>query len=202
MFNGKDPLFWFFAHEGFADAYATPAYFTVPTAAEIQGDFSHLLSLTSGSKNYTLYDPSTVVLNGSTITRTAFPGNIIPSNRLNPIATNFLKQYMPGPNTSGVYDTNNFLSPENTVDKYHSFSGRGDVNISNKNKLTVSGRQSYWCQTGPNDIVQNLAYTQHPICRDLWGGMIDDVHTWPGAAAGLRQSQLAEFGRSVHLRYR
>jgi len=99
VFNGKDPLFWFFAHEGFADAYATPAYFTVPTAAEIQGDFSHLLSLTSGSKNYTLYDPSTVVLNGSTITRTAFPGNIIPSNRLNPIATNFLKQYMPGPNT-------------------------------------------------------------------------------------------------------
>ncbi|MDP9171860.1 MAG: TonB-dependent receptor, partial [Acidobacteriota bacterium] len=42
-------------------------------------------------------------------------------------------------------------------------------------KFTVSGRQSNWCQTGPSDIVLNLAYSQHPICRDLWGGMVDNV---------------------------
>ena len=185
VINGKDRLFWFFTYEGFKDAYATPAYFTVPTAAEIQGDFSHLLSLNSGSKNYTLYDPTTGVLNGSTITRTPFAGNKIPSNRLNPIATKFLADYMPAPNTQGIYDdTNNFNSPENTVDRYHSFSGRADVNISNKNKLTVTGRQSYWCQTGPSDIVLNLAYAQHPICRDLWGGMIDDVHTFSPSFVG------------------
>jgi hypothetical protein len=51
MINGRDRLFWYFTYEGFQDAYATPAYFTVPSAAEIQGDFSHLLSLNSGSKN-------------------------------------------------------------------------------------------------------------------------------------------------------
>src|ERR1051326_350660 len=45
VINGKNKLFFFFAYEGFADAYATPTYFTVPTAAEISGDFSHLLSL-------------------------------------------------------------------------------------------------------------------------------------------------------------
>jgi hypothetical protein len=185
VINGKDRLFWFFTYEGFQDAYATPAYFTVPTADEVQGDFSRLLSLNNSSKNYTLYDPNTAVLNGSTITRTAFPGNKIPSNRLNPIATKFLSTYMPAPNTQGIYDdTNNFLSPENTVDKYHSFSGRTDVNISNKNKLTITGRQSNWCQTGPSDIVLNLAYAQHPICRDLWGGMIDDVHTFSPSFVG------------------
>jgi hypothetical protein len=188
VFNGKDKLFFFFAYEGFADAYATPAFFTVPTAAEVGGDFSHLLSLNNSSKNYTLYDPATAQLNGSVITRTPFPGNIIPKSRLNPIAGNFLSQYMPAPNTAGIYDdTNNFNSPENTVDRYHSFSGRSDVNISNRNKLTVSGRQSYWCQTGPNDIVENLAYEQHPICRDLWGGMVDDVHSFsPTLVADLR----------------
>ncbi len=179
VINGKNKLFFFFAYEGFADAYATPTYFTVPTAAEIGGDFSHLLSLNNGSKNYTLYDPKSAVQNGSTITRTPFPGNVIPKGQLNPIATTFLQQYMPAPNAPGVYDdTNNFYSPENTIDRYHSFSGRGDVNISNRNKLSVIGRQSYWCQTGPNDIVENLAYEQHPICRDLWGGMIDDVHSF------------------------
>jgi len=185
VINGKDKLFFFFAYEGFADAYATPTYFTVPTPAEIGGDFSHLLSLNSGSKNYTLYDPNTAVLNGSTISRTAFPGNVIPKNRLNPIATSFLQQYMPAPNAPGVYDdTNNFYSPENTIDRYHSFSGRGDVNVSNRNKLSVTGRQSYWCQTGPNDMVENLAYEQHPICRDLWAGMIDDVHSFTPTFVG------------------
>jgi hypothetical protein len=188
VINGKNRLFFFFTYEGFKDAYATPAYFTVPTAAEIQGDFSHLLSLNNGSKNYTLYDPNTAVLNGSSISRSPFPGNVIPQNRLNPIATKFLNSYMPAPNTNGIYDdTNNYLSPENTIDLYHSFSGRTDVNISNYNKLTVSGRQSNWCQTGPSDLIENIAYEQHPICRDLWGGMADDVHTFsPSFVADLR----------------
>ena len=185
VLNGKNKLFFFFAYEGFADAYATPTYFTVPTPAEIGGDFSRLLSLNSGSKNYTLYDPNSATLNGSVISRTVFPGNMIPKNRQNAIATSFLSQYMPAPNAPGVYDdTNNFYSPENTIDRYHSFSGRGDVNISNQNKLSITGRQSYWCQTGPNDIVENLAYEQHPICRDLWGGMIDDVHSFTPTLVG------------------
>ena len=185
LIHGKDRIFWFFTYEGFQDGYATPAYFTVPTPAEIGGDFSHLLSLNNGSKNYTLYDPASAVLTGNVVTRTAFANNIIPTSRLNPIATKFLTTYMPAANTKGIYDdTNNFLSPENTIDKYHSFSGRTDINISTRNKLTVEGRQSYWCQTGPNDIVENLAYEQHPICRDLWGGMIDDIHTFSPTFVG------------------
>ncbi|MBZ5624003.1 MAG: carboxypeptidase-like regulatory domain-containing protein [Acidobacteriia bacterium] len=185
VINGKDKLFFFFTYEGFQDAYATPAYFTVPTTAEMQGDFSRLLSLNNSSKNYTLYDPQSAKLSGSTITRTPFPNNIIPQTSLNPIATKFLSLYMPPSNTQGIYDdTNNYLSPENTVDKYHAFSGRSDVNISNRNKLTIIGRTSNWCQTGPSDIVLNLAYSQHPICRDLWGGMVDDIHTFSPTFVG------------------
>src|SRR5215471_17870028 len=173
VFNGRDKLFFFFAYEGFKDAYSTPASFTVPTAAEEQGDFSRLLSLNNATKNYTLYDPSSAVLANGVITRQEFPKNVIPLTRLNPIATKFLSSYMPAPNTQGVYDdTNNFLSPLNTFDDYHSYLARGDVNISSINKLTLSGRHSYWCQTGPLDIVENLAYSQHAICRDLWGGVI------------------------------
>src|SRR6185437_15107984 len=132
VFNGKNRVFFYFAYEGFADAYATPAPFTVPTADEIGGNFSRLLSLNSSSKNYTLYDPNTATLSGSTITRNPFPGNIIPTNRLNSIATNFLKQYTPAPNIPNFDfahkdDTNYYLGPENTIDRYHSFSGRTDI---------------------------------------------------------------------------
>jgi hypothetical protein len=185
VFNGRDKLFFFFAYEGFKDAYSTPASFTVPTAAEEQGDFSRLLALNNGTKNYTLYDPSTAVLANGVVTRQAFAKNIIPLTRLNPIATKFLSSYMPAPNTQGVYDdTNNFLSPLNTFDDYHSYLARGDLNISSINRLTLSGRHSYWCQTGPLDIVENLAYSQHAICRDLWGGVIDDTHTFSPTLVG------------------
>src|SRR6202008_3873054 len=33
---------------------------------------------------------------------TPFPGNIIPTDRLNPVSVNLVNQYMPLPNTSGV----------------------------------------------------------------------------------------------------
>ena len=183
IFNGRNRLFFFFAYEGIHDGGPTPAYGTVPTTDERHGDFSRLLSLNNASKNYTLYDPSTAVLSGSAITRQPFPNNIIPQNRLNPIAQNFLNSYMPLPNLAGNYDdTNNYGTNENVQNPYHFFSGRTDVNISDRNKLTIVGRQSLYLQYG-NDF-NNIAYLNHGLGRDLWGGMVDDVHTFSPTMVG------------------
>ena len=65
------------------DGQPNPTFLTVPTDAEKQGNFSALLPLGS---QYQLYDPGSAVLSGTTVTRTPFPGNIIPQNELNPIA--------------------------------------------------------------------------------------------------------------------
>ena len=158
VYNGRNKLFFFFAYEKYGDRDLYPTYFTMPTAAERTGDFSRLLSLNTGSKNYTLYDPSTGVLNGSVVTRTAFPGNIIPKSRLNPVALNFVNQFMPLPNLPGNYDdTNNFITPEHVVNQYDSYSGRADYYLSVRDKLTFSGRQSYWLQTGA-EVTDNPAY--------------------------------------------
>jgi len=97
LFNGRNKLFWFFAWEGLKDSQPNTAFLSVPTDKERMGDFSDLLKLGS---QYQLYDPATAVLNGTTITRSPFPNNIIPANRLNPIALNYLK-FIPGPNTAG-----------------------------------------------------------------------------------------------------
>jgi len=178
VFNGKNKLFFFFAYEGETSNGPTPAYGTVPTAAERQGDFSHLLSLNSSSKNYTLYDPNTAVLNGSVITRQVFPGNLIPQSRVNPIATAFLNNYVPLPNRTGVYDdTNNYGAIEAVKNPYHFFSGRSDANLGNRDKLTILGRQSLYLQYD-NDIFHNLAYLNHGLGRDIWGAAVDDVHTF------------------------
>jgi len=176
--NGKNRLFWFFAYEGETSTGPTEATGTVPTAAERTGDFSHLLSLNTSSKNYTLYDPNTGILTGSTINRAAFPGNIIPSNRLNPIATSFLNSYVPLPNQPGVYDdTNNYATSEPVKNPYHFFSGRSDINLGSRDKISVLGRQSLYLQYD-NDIFHNLAYLNHGLGRDIWGAAIDEVHTF------------------------
>ncbi len=178
VINGRNKLFFFFAYEGETSNGPTPAYATVPTAAERQGDFSHLLSLNNATKNYTLYDPNTAIQNGSVITRMPFPNNIIPQSRLNPIAETFLNNYVPLPNRPGVYDdTNNYGAVEPVKNPYHFFSGRGDVNLGQNDKLTVLGRQSVYNQYG-NDIFQNIAYLNHGLGRDLWGGVVDEIHTF------------------------
>jgi len=184
VYNGKNRLFFFFAYEGIHSGGPTAVFGTTPTAAERQGDFSHLLSLNNATKNYTLYDPNTAVLNGSTITRTPFPNNVIPQNRLNPIATNFLNQYMPLPNRPGVYDdTNNYGANETAQNPYHFFSGRGDVNISDRNKLSLVGRESMYEQVN-GALFNNIAYLNNYLYRASWGGMADDVHTFSPTLVG------------------
>ena len=184
VYNGKNRIFFFFAYEGIHSGGPTPAFATVPTAAERKGDFSALLALNNGTKNYTLYDPATAVLQNGVITRQAFPNNIIPQSRLNPIALNYLNAFVPLPNRPGVYDdTNNYAANETVQNPYNFFSGRSDINISDRNKLTLVGRTSQYLQYG-GDIFQNLAYQNHGLGRTSWGGEIDDIHTFSATFVG------------------
>lgn len=67
------------------------ALFTLPTAAYRQGDFSQA--------RFPIYDPLTGLPDGSG--RRQFPGNIIPANRLSPVALNVLKN-IPAPLTNAA----------------------------------------------------------------------------------------------------
>jgi len=97
LYNGHDKTFFFFNFEQyktFTIVNGTPLE-TVPTAAYRQGNFSGALTgRTLGTDptgaailENTIYDPTTnfAASNGS-IVRTPFPGNIIPSSRIDPAA--------------------------------------------------------------------------------------------------------------------
>ncbi|MGO9096172.1 MAG: carboxypeptidase-like regulatory domain-containing protein [Bryobacteraceae bacterium] len=115
-FNGRNKLFWFFAWEGIKDSQPNSTLLTVPTDAEKQGDFSALLS---GGSQFQLYDPYSAVQSGSTVKRTALPGNKIPTSDLSAIAQAYLNFY-PEPNTTpGANGTNNFLADAPTADDFN-----------------------------------------------------------------------------------
>ena len=136
VYNGHNRSFFFFNYEGYRENTPAPLTTSVPTAAELGGDFS-LLTNSAGNK-ITIYDPESAVINGTTVTRSPFPNNTIPANRLSPIALSIAKLW-PVPNTStpgSGYSQNNLLIPGGanpTHDDFYNTVDKFDQNIGQKN---------------------------------------------------------------------
>src|SRR6185503_1653221 len=95
----KGKTFFWAAVEGYRDGLTQNGNLHFPTAAMRNGDFSQLTD-TSG-RPIVIYDPLTT--DPVTGARQPFPGNIIPSNRFNPVGFNILKLY-PSPNVNPGFD--------------------------------------------------------------------------------------------------
>ncbi len=122
----KNKLFTFTSYEHWKDASPLSFTLTVPTALERAGDFSQSRI---GGVLRTIYDPLTST--GSSGTRTAFAGNIIPTNRFDPTAVKLLAA-LPLPNLPGNQDNLQGFKVNNTT--YWNFSERVDWNYSEKSK--------------------------------------------------------------------
>jgi len=95
LYNGRNKTFFFFGLERFANnQLSVSSYSTVPTAAYRQGNFAAALTgktltdPTSGMQfaENTIYDPNTTQTVNGLVIRTPFPGNIIPTNRIDPVS--------------------------------------------------------------------------------------------------------------------
>jgi len=81
----KDRTFYFFDYQGYHVNQGATYLSTVPSAKMRAGDFSEI--------NRTIYDP---------LTHLPFPGNVVPANRLDPVAAAMLGQIIPEANTGGT----------------------------------------------------------------------------------------------------
>lgn len=185
VFNGKNKVFWLFAWEGLRDSdpasspreTANPTILaTVPTDAERQGDFSALLKANTPGTNYTIYNPYSGVVSGTSVARTPFPNNVIPASLLNPIALKYL-QYYPEPNTTGQINGFQNFNLLNAVDSdgYDNELARVDFNLGARNKLSADFRHSYRAQVKDN-YLENVA-TNGYLYRKNQGASLDDVYT-------------------------
>ena len=130
FYNGRNKTFFFSAFEWLYDQFPEPGQFTVPTEAQRNGDFSALLPL-----GIQIFDPATARLENGQVRRTAFPGNIIPANRISPVAREILKYY-PLPNQAGnAQGQNNYISNNPRGDDFYSINFRGDHQFNNNNKV-------------------------------------------------------------------
>jgi hypothetical protein len=173
VYNGKNKTFWFYAYD--ANKWTLPQPFTgtVPTAAQRQGDFSALLAVSSQNQ---IYDPATTVAapNGR-LMRQPFAGNIIPTNRLDPIALNLLNFY-PLPNQPGTNDgRNNFFNgAAKAREDYFVHIARVDHSFSDQHRAYLRLNYDWW-EEDKNHYFNNNA--QGLILNRINRGLaLDDVY--------------------------
>lgn len=149
--DGYIKLYYMGAFQNYREATVNPLLVSWPTPEMRTGDFSKLVN--GAGQAITIYDPQTAVYDSSgniVSNRQPFPGNVIPSNRINPAAL-ALTKLMPLPNTTTPgfrYGTKDLSLPEVTDhDAYY--------NMTIKFDWTVGERNRFFMREGSNDRTEH-----------------------------------------------
>jgi hypothetical protein len=125
----RNKLFFFGSYERSRTNFGDTQVNTVPTQAIKSGNFAGQSAI---------FDPDTTTPLGTGYTRTAFAGNVIPANRIDPVAAKLLA-LEPLPNAPGA--ANNFISNPTNTDRINRIDTRVDDHISDNDQLFA--RYSY-----------------------------------------------------------
>ncbi len=128
----RKKLFFFADYEATQQKLYEAGTYTVPTAAELTGDFS-----ADTGAGLTIYNPT--VPDNADGTRQAFANNKIPAGDIDPVARNFITQFpLPAPNApgdGGPYHLNNYFGAGLDPTTAQKFDIRGDWYLSEKQRL-------------------------------------------------------------------
>ena len=129
----QDRTFFFVDYQGQRQTIGRTVISTVPTLLQRQGIFTE----PTGGRVIPIYDPATTApgASGGT-TRSPFPGNTIPQERIDPVARTLLARY-PLPTSSGM--ANNYRRVDNETVDQDQFSVRLDHRFAS-NRDQVFGR--------------------------------------------------------------
>lgn len=131
----KNKIFFFLSGEVYRyTAYQSPTLVTVPTELMRQGNFSELLPSTG--IQYPIYDPTTLSATGGSYKVNQFPGNVIPSSEISPIAQKMIS-FMPKPSNSDL--ANNYLAIRPTGNSNYEMTERVDWVLTPRQRLSILG---------------------------------------------------------------
>lgn len=175
----KDKTFFTFGYERITDQrprFDIAGTSWVPTEKLRNGDFSDYTAFIK------IYDPLTrVPVGGGQYTGTAFANNVIPPNRINPIAKAVLGYYSlpknPGTNpaTGPAGNITDSTLAEQTK-AYDTITARVDQQFSSKNRLF--GRFSWYERNSHYDNYLGSAASGTLFQFKSWQAVVDDVHVF------------------------
>jgi hypothetical protein len=131
----RSRTFFFADYQGTRQEIGRVRISTVPTLLQRQGIFTEAVGKTVPK----IYDPATTQpAPGGGFTRQQFPGNTIPSERIDRVAALLIQRYPP-PTSSGT--ANNYIRVSNEPDTQDQADGRIDHRFSDRDQMF--GRYSY-----------------------------------------------------------
>jgi hypothetical protein len=169
VYNGRDRTFWMFSWERIKDAIPNSQTATVPTLAELAGDFSRT---TVNGAPIKIYDPATCAANATSCVRQQFTcngvANVICPNRINPVAQALAAYWpKPTPGAGNADNQNNYVAfPNAQTDLYDVFTYQVDQKINQNNHLTVTYGQGDRTQRQGDVGIQEKASTGFYLTRN------------------------------------
>jgi hypothetical protein len=181
----KKHLFVFFNYDRIVNNASTYVYETVPTPAQLGGDLSTL--------GYQLYDPATTgqaacAIPGHANARCAITGNIIPSNRIDPVAAALLSYY-PKPNQTVTNGQRNYAFNQYLPNTTNNYFGRADYNINNTQRMFVS-------VTNQDNIGTSNSFGICPIGCSTTDNAVYSImatHIWTISSKWLNEARMGMF---------
>jgi Carboxypeptidase regulatory-like domain/TonB dependent receptor len=174
VMDGRNKAFFMISFEGLREHDPGGQSRTLPLPEQVKGDFSHLYN-NSGAL-VVIYDPLTTQLgpDGKTYLRTPFPGNILPSGRINPVSAKVAAFY-PTPNLAGDGPShqNNYQKILPATNSYDSWLGKLDYLFSEKSRVWLRYGQTPWLNYaglvwGNNPAEPSNQYPSTRVSRN-WG---------------------------------
>ena len=187
LYNGRNRTFFFVNTEIVRFIQGITFTAVLPDPRHLTGDFSN--ARLADGRLVTIYDPATTAPNpsGSGFTRSAFPGNVIPVNRVDPVARN-VSRLFPAPTIANtpLGAVNYTRTDGNRVPK-DSYSFRGDHSFTDANRMFV--RYSYDDTPFIRAPVygrefSNIAPTAGPQVFTRWNAVLEDTHTFSPTLLG------------------
>jgi hypothetical protein len=152
LYDGKNRTFFFFGYEGWRYSRPSNGLSTVPTQAELNGDFSASVG------NRAIFNPTTTVVNpaGTGYTRQPFANGMIPAGLIDTRIQKYLETYFPKPNYSGDSIYNEILrSP--VTNNSNNYQGRIDQKLTDRDSVFFRWSNQFVVENNPaTNLTTNL----------------------------------------------
>ncbi|HTM51196.1 MAG TPA: carboxypeptidase regulatory-like domain-containing protein [Bryobacteraceae bacterium] len=130
----RDRTFFFFSYEGSRRSEGSTRTLTVPSELQRAGDFS--ATRNAAGAVVPIYDPATTRQEGGRIVRDVFPGNRIPTGRLDPVAVRLMPFYpLPNRTPDNATGANNYRANGGIRLNRNNYTAKVDHNIGSRDRL-------------------------------------------------------------------
>jgi hypothetical protein len=161
LYNGKNRTWWFYAYEGSDNSEPYSSEFFVPTAAEVAGDFTGVVS--ASGQPIILYDPTTTNL--STGQRQTFLSeygkNAVPPSMINPIGAAIASHYAAPAFAPTYYGQPDITASSPALEKEQQHTVKVDEQFTSWWRASLSYMHCMTLEPGPD-------YFGGPAASDGW----------------------------------